>query len=174
MKLTIINTLLLVGILSWLVISEVKSATAEKQAYVVTGELFAEFDYQKELDAEYRVIKEKKENELNRFKNELIELENKIRQGLASEEELIRYQTGFQQFQKMEYAVTEELTQINGDYSNRIWDKLNAFIKTYGDENGYDVIFGTAGEGNIMYATDQLNITGDVIAWCNLKYSGKM
>ena len=40
-------------------------------------------------------------------------------------------------------------------------------------ENGYDVIFGASGEGNIMYATDELNITSEVLAYCNKKYSGK-
>lgn len=173
MKLNVVNTLLLVGILAWLVIDRLNGNDVEKQAYVVTGELFAEFDYQKELDAEFRSIKETKENELSLIKNTLIDLENKIRTGAASEDEMAQYQNGYRQFQQMEYTVTEELARINSEYSLKIWDKLNSFISTYGNENGYDVIFGASGEGNIMYATDNLNITDEVIAYCNLKYSGK-
>ncbi|MBI3134278.1 MAG: OmpH family outer membrane protein [Bacteroidetes bacterium] len=173
MKLNIVNTLLLVGILAYLVIGQMTSEDVKKQAYVVTGELFAEFEYQKELDSEYKTLKEKKDQELALYRNDLIMLENKIRSGQATEEEVMTYQQGFEQFRNMEYQVNEELAKVNGEYSLQIWNKLNAFIKSYGEENGYDVIFGAGGEGNIMYATENLNITTDVIAYCNNKYNGK-
>jgi len=173
MKLNIVNTLLLVGILTYLVIGQIIDTDEKKQAYVVTGELFAEFDYQKELDTEFRALKENKESDLAMFKNQLITLENKIRSGKANENEAAEYQTGFDHFRNMEYQINQELTILNDDYSLKIWDKLNSLIKVYGEENEYDVIFGASGEGNIMYATEDLNITKEVIDYCNTKYSGK-
>lgn len=172
-KLNIVNTLLLVGILIWLVVSNSLNHQVEKQAYVVTGELFSEFEYQKELDAEFKSIKSEKENNLSLLKTDLIQLENKIRSNNATEEDIYNYQIKFEKFRSIEFQTNQELAQINGDYTTKVWDKLNAFVINYGKENGYDVIFGASGEGNIMYATEKLNITQEVIEYCNLKYSGK-
>lgn len=173
MKLPIANTLLLVAILAYLVIGGVNSSMEKKEAYVVTGELYAQFEYQQELDFEFSEIKKTKEEQLTQYRNQLVGMENKIKADLATDEEIGEYQIGVGQYRAIENQVNEELASISTDFNTKIWEKLNAFVTEYGEANGYEVIFGADGGGNIMYAEDERNITEDLVTFCNDKYSGQ-
>ncbi|OGJ94130.1 MAG: hypothetical protein A2350_20800 [Candidatus Raymondbacteria bacterium RifOxyB12_full_50_8] len=48
--------------------------------------------------------------------------------------------------------------------------KINSFLKEYGEEEGYDIILGASGNGNIVYGKAKLDITTDVINKLNKKY----
>ena len=49
----------------------------------------------------------------------------------------------------------------------------NQYIKDYGIQNNYILIFGVSGQGNIMYANDGLDATEEVIEYVNKRYQGK-
>ncbi len=173
MKLSIINTLLLIAILAYLVIGSVGTVNDKKEAYVVTGELFSEFDYQKELDIEYKKLREDKMKNLESMRAHVLSLEERARSEKATQQEIANYQYRYNEFLQAEASVNEELTKINGEYSVKIWDKINSLVSQFGEENNYEVIFGAGGSGNIMYAHEGKNITNELIAFCNLKYNGK-
>lgn len=56
---------------------------------------------------------------------------------------------------------------------DEIWTQLNQFIKDYGKANSYTYIYGASGDGSLMYADDNENITNDLIEFSNNKYAGK-
>ncbi|MEX1002681.1 MAG: OmpH family outer membrane protein [Crocinitomicaceae bacterium] len=172
-KLSILNTVLLIAILSYLVIGNLDAGKSQGQVYVVTGELYAGFTYQQELDAEFEVIKQEKEADLMRFKNELSQMEQHVRTGKATDEMIQNYQYRFAEFQQYEQKINEDLSITSQHYNEKIWEKLNAFVKEYGEKQEYEVIFGASGSGNIMYAEEKMDVTEEVLAFCNKKYSGR-
>lgn len=65
-----------------------------------------------------------------------------------------------------------------GDYfsnevSQQVWNRLNSYIKEYGEQNKYSIILGTQGNGNIMYGNPTNEITEDFIEYANKKYEGE-
>jgi outer membrane protein len=67
----------------------------------------------------------------------------------------------------------ESLKQhVKKDIDAKVWNRLNALIKTYGETKKIDIILGTQGQGNIMYADTTLNVTNDFIEFANHKYEG--
>jgi len=66
----------------------------------------------------------------------------------------------------------EELIEVSQEYDQQIWERLNGFVKTYAEEKGYDIIIGASGDGNLMYANEKLDITDQLIEYCNQKYNG--
>ena len=170
-KLSIVNTVLLLTILSFLLINGSFLSGSKKQAYVVTGELFQTFDYQVELEAEYEEIQKNRMEELELLKTTILNLESKIRTGIADQKELNEYQILSERFIQLEVKVNQELASINAEYSNQVWTKLNTYVEEYALENDYEVIFGASGSGNIMYAQENLNVTEEVITFCNKKYN---
>ena len=50
--------------------------------------------------------------------------------------------------------------------------KVRDFIDTYGEENGYDYIYGKNDSGNILYGKAALDITDEVLKASNTAYSG--
>ncbi|AXT53936.1 OmpH family outer membrane protein [Aquimarina sp. BL5] len=70
----------------------------------------------------------------------------------------------------------QELRKINeyfsNDVSQQVWNRLNQYIKEYGEANEYKIILGTQGNGNIMFAEDGIDITEKILEYANNKYEG--
>ena len=58
-------------------------------------------------------------------------------------------------------------------YTDQIWEQLNQYIKDFGTQHKYKFIFGSRGDGNLMYAEEQDNITSEVLTYVNERYQGK-
>ena len=172
-KLPVLNTLLLVAVLAYLVIQSTSNETENgSQAYVITQDLYSEFDYQKELDQEFLAIKNDRLKSLGFLEKEITGLETRLSSSEASDEDLLLYQQRLQEYQKKDRAIQEELLAVSNNYNYLIWEKLNAFTKEFGEQRGYDVIFGTDGNGNILHASEEKNVTEELVSFCNAKYNG--
>ncbi len=70
----------------------------------------------------------------------------------------------------------QELRKINEyfskEVSQQVWNRLNQYIKDYGEANKHEIILGTQGNGNIMFAQDGIDITEMVLEYANTKYEG--
>ena len=52
----------------------------------------------------------------------------------------------------------------------KVWNKLNEYIQEYADLQGFTIVFGTQGNGNIMFAGEGMDITTAVLDYANQKY----
>ena len=50
-----------------------------------------------------------------------------------------------------------------------VYGELNSFIRDYGKEHGYDMIWGATSSGNIVYAREAVNLTEDVLKYIENK-----
>ncbi|MBQ4822483.1 OmpH family outer membrane protein [Aquimarina sp. MMG016] len=70
----------------------------------------------------------------------------------------------------------QELRKMNEyfskDLSQKVWNRLNQYIKEYGEANEYKIVLGTQGNGNVMFAEEGINITEDILIYANHKYEG--
>ncbi len=70
----------------------------------------------------------------------------------------------------------QELKRMNEyfskDLSQKVWSRLNQYIKEYGESKQYKVVLGTQGNGNVMYAQKGIDITAEVLIYSNEKYEG--
>ncbi|WP_160289473.1 OmpH family outer membrane protein [Psychroserpens mesophilus] len=72
----------------------------------------------------------------------------------------------------------ENLKTLQSEFSNtipnKIWSRLNAYIKDYGKQKEVKIIFGISGNGNIMYADEtNLDVTEELLKYINDRYEGK-
>lgn len=81
-------------------------------------------------------------------------------QAAAKEQQFLQYRDAIQQ-----KAQTEEAR-----VSQEILTEINAYIKQYGKEKGYDFILGATDNGNIVYAAEGKDITEEVLAGLNKQY----
>ena len=69
------------------------------------------------------------------------------------------------------------LQDLQNNYTTNIpeqvWVRLNSYVKEYGERQNLKIIIGTSGNGNIMYAEENLNITNQFLAYINARYEGK-
>ena len=54
-----------------------------------------------------------------------------------------------------------------------IVNDINDFVKEYGEQKGYRIIFGATGGGTIMYAQEGSDLTDEVLEELNAQFTGK-
>jgi Skp family chaperone for outer membrane proteins len=74
--------------------------------------------------------------------------------------------------QKLE-GFSSQYEGISEKYSAEIWMRINEVMHNFGEENNFEMIFGTAGGGNLMYAKHQHDLTDEFLKFLNNKYQGQ-
>lgn len=105
---------------------------------------------------------ESKSNELKILSEKLSERELKVKEG---ELEILKAKT-LQLGKSIENkAVKEEEKLLQG-----IYNKVNDFIERYAKNKGIDLITGVTTSGNVLYASEAIDITDEIINGLNKEY----
>lgn len=67
--------------------------------------------------------------------------------------------------------INNQLSALEKEAMNPIIKEINEKINKFGHNHNYDIIFGAASYGNIVYSKKVLNITPQVIKYLNDEYS---
>lgn len=86
-------------------------------------------------------------------------------------QELIR--TKQKQFADYQQAMNSQAQQEDAKMTSEVVTQVNAFLKKYGEANGYKIILAATEYGNIAYADESLDITEKVLEGLNKEYAGK-
>jgi Skp family chaperone for outer membrane proteins len=167
----IIAVALLSG-LSGLVISLYNTKT--KLLYIDMGKVYEEFTLSKELNKELEnVLKARKvitDSLFEDLRTKTQELKYQNKKTLEDIQKLAKLEEEYY-YRQQQYEKDNQAT--SNDYSAKIWNQLNQFVGDYGKENNCTFIFGANGQGNLMYADKEKNITDEVIAYVNAHYTGQ-
>ena len=63
-----------------------------------------------------------------------------------------------------------ELQQESDKNNIQLRDSINAYLKDYNKDKGYNFIINNAGSNNLLYADPAFNITKEVIEGLNKRY----
>jgi len=78
-----------------------------------------------------------------------------------------------QQLNNYQQAIQKQIQQEDQKVTQTVINDINDYVKTYGKENGYSIIFGASGSGNIMYASDASDLTPVILEGLNAEFEGK-
>ena len=101
------------------------------------------------------------EKERSKMSKKEIELKKEL---LASKQEQI---TAYQQ------AIQKKISEEDFKSKQTVINDINDYIKEYGQEHNYKVIFGASGSGNIMYADEVTDLTQEILEGLNAEFSTK-
>ncbi len=145
-------------------------------AYVNSDSLLSRYEFFKDIEAELKQVEEKYNSE---YTNRARGLETEIRtfqetagnmtmgQAKAREEELMRKQNNLMQYQQ---NLAQRLMQEQARYQDSLYSQVRDYVKVYGEENNLDVVLTYQKGSGVIYASDSLDITQDVIAGLNERY----
>ena len=160
-----------IGVLFWLVLSN-----KEKEkgiAYIDVKKVFDEFQLKKELQKKYQGQMASKKQVIDSLGFQLQRLEIEIGATKKPDKEKVDlYMSKQKQYIDLSKIYTEEDKNINSEYDSQILNQMNQYVKEYGDENGYEMILGSIGNGNIMQAKSEIDLTKPMIKYINNKYAG--
>lgn len=147
--------------------------------YVDASKLMANYKGMAEAQTIYKNKIVIWEANLDTLRNELHMEVEKYNQELGSfsakekelTEELIR--TKKKQLADYQAAISEKAKQEDTQMTNHVLGKVNDYIKVYGEQKGYKIIFAATHYGNIAYAEKGIDITDDVLNGLNKEYVGR-
>ena len=78
-----------------------------------------------------------------------------------------------QQINNYQQAIQKQIQEEDQKMTQTVINDINDYVKEYGENNGYRIIFGAGGNGNIMYAEDGAGLTGEILIGLNKQFNGK-
>ncbi len=130
--------------------------------YVDNVKLFSNFNMAKDLNQQHQ-------SELQQQKNKVDSLVALLQAADEGADNAAQQQ----QFVFENNKLREMGEYFAGEVSQQVWSRLNGYMQEYGKENNYEIVLGTQGSGNLMFAKEARNVTQEFIAYANNKYEGK-
>jgi outer membrane protein len=151
----------------------------QKVVYVNSGKLLNEYQGMIDARTAYQL-------KANAWKANIDTLSKEVQQSIFSYEkdspkmtakerqlsqELIRSKQS--QLAQYQQALNTQAQQEDQKMTGEVVTQVNAYLKKYGEANGYKIILAATEYGNLAYAEEKLDITPEVIEGLNQEYSGK-
>jgi outer membrane protein len=86
------------------------------------------------------------------------------------ESKLNHYNSEYRRYLK---AVDQLAVNKEKELMGPVLDQLNAFVKTWAKQNGYEVVIGSANGGVILTVSEKYNVTDEILADLNKMYQSK-
>lgn len=67
----------------------------------------------------------------------------------------------------------QEENDLMSEYNQQIWKRLNQYAIDYSKEKNIDILFGASGNGTLLHAKQEIDVTEDLVKYCNKRYLGK-
>ncbi len=159
--------------------AEGKICGGTKIVYINTDTLLSNYLLSVELNEAFLKKQEERRTELNIKAKELdrqaSEFQRKLENGgfisteraQAARQEILEKN---QKLQQLQQEMTEKMMKEQNDLNKRLFESITTFLKDYEKEKGYDIVLSTVLAGNVLYAQDGFDITGDVVKKLNENY----
>jgi outer membrane protein len=145
-------------------------------AYINSDTVLKYYDYLKvnkeQLEAKTKQMDQDYQNRANGLRNEIAAYQRNVNsmtlgQVKATEEDLGKKQQNLQLYQQ---SLSQQLMEEESKLNKALYDRITAFLKTYGQEKGLQVVLKYDPSSDVLYGNTALDITKDVIAGLNANY----
>jgi outer membrane protein len=145
-------------------------------AYINSDTVLKYYDYLKvnkdQLEAKTKQMDQDYQNRANGLRNEIAAYQRNVNsmtlgQVKATEEDLGKKQQNLQLYQQ---TLSQQLMEEESKLNKALYDRITAFLKTYGEEKGLQVVLKYDPTSDVLYGNTALDITKDVIAGLNANY----
>lgn len=173
MNKTKLKYILIIVLLGTLSISLFNLFNKPKTAYVDTVKVYNSFEMKIELEKKLEETKNARARILDSLLNEVETVVSYLRQYEKDKEAENKYEFLRQQYLNKEQQFDEDNRALAQQYTDQVWNQLNQYVKDFGVNQKYEYIYGTIGQGNLMYAKEQLEISDELLKYVNERYQGK-
>lgn len=162
MRRTMINRILIyISVLGVLALAgyQIWQANQPDIVYFKSQELFNAYSgtkyYQEKLAAEESSIQK--------------ELDS-LQQILGANADDPNFQTAIGKFRSRQQALQNAYQARSDQYTNQLWQQINSYVADYGRSRGVRFVLGATGNGMLMYADDETDVTEELTNYINARY----
>lgn len=129
--------------------------------------------YQKKLDA----WKSNFDSLEFKYNSSLQDYNSKISSGTLNKSEAAKIENNLKQQEEVVNSYGKSLedksTKENEKLTQGVLNQVNEYIKRYAEKSDFDIVLGVTLSGNILYGSDAIDITEEIIAGLNTEFEGK-
>lgn len=150
-------------------------------AYVELDSVIANFDMAKDKTTELEEKTKSSEAELasksQAFDRDVRDFQNKVQKGLVTRATAAEMEQTLQQQQQTLLARRDEMAYNLNEESlvaqRQVLEYINSYLVEFNADRGYQYILAKQFPGPVLYSDTTLDVTSDVIAGLNAKYSAE-
>ncbi len=156
---------------------------SERIVYVNTDTLLTHYEFFKSSKSSMEAKSKKLEGEIaNRtrsLENEYLAAQQKAQSGSLTQEQMMRLEQEFmkkqQDFVQYRDSQARKLMEEEQKINEELNKNISAFLKDYGQDKGYQVVLGyTLGNSSVLFGSNNLDITKDVLEGLNREYNASL
>lgn len=132
----------------------------DKTAYVNNVIVFSDFKGTIELKAKMERAALTRKNELDSLFLDLRLMEQEIASGTGGKTDAGEYLRKREFADKLAREFRERAESEETEYTEQVWTQINSYLLEYGKREGYDYIYGAAGNGSMMYGNEDKKYNG--------------
>ncbi len=153
-----------------------------KIAYVNIDSILLNYTLASELNAvltkKQGNMKANLEKEAQSFEKDAQIFQDKVQRGVfltqqRAEEAQQQLMMRQQELQKLEYDYTNQLSMEQQKMNAQLFDSVSNYIKVFNTPEKYQLVLGHSLTSNILYGSEQLEITNDILNGLNNRYQKK-
>jgi len=160
---------------------EIPKSVKGQIAFVNTDTLFEKYELFKNIKAQLEKKNRNLENDLDsrlrQLENEMIEAQKRAQAGgytpnqmRDKEQEMMQKQQALAEYKT---AQAEKLMEEERKLNKQLMNAIKKFMTSYAPENKLNYVLGYTEGGGLLYATDSLDITKQVLSGLNYQYRSK-
>lgn len=166
-----------VTILAFVAISAISIAIyhlcfEQKHAFIDIPKVFNGFDMKNEMQKKLKQTETLRMKIIDSLSLELQVISNRLKAEPKNNELMAAFDAKRQFYFKTQERIEQDNAALTDQYDKQILEQMSTYIMEYGKKNGYDFIYGSSGNGALMFANEQYNISDDIILFINSKYKG--
>jgi len=164
--------------------SETPAVVAENSetmpiAYLNVDSLLVNYTFAQEANEKLMKKQEdarlKMNTKLRTFQNEVADFQRKLENNAflsreRAEKEQQRLAKKEQELQELEAKLTQDIMLENQKLNMQLADSLNTFLKIFNADGRYHIILSNSAKDNVLMASEQYDITSEVIEGMNARY----
>ncbi|TVL99816.1 MAG: hypothetical protein CV087_16340 [Candidatus Brocadia sp. WS118] len=145
-----------------------------KVVYVKSLKVLEEYQGMKEVREVLSDFISKGDIQLDSLKKNLKEISVQIESKNITSSEKKRLEEIYnnKQSEMNQYIIQlrDEAKQEEQKLTQGVLNQINSYIKTYAEQKGYDLVIGVTLSGNVLYGSEALDITDEIIVFLNNNY----
>ncbi|MGD1847015.1 MAG: OmpH family outer membrane protein [Salibacteraceae bacterium] len=161
-------SLLVLALIAWMGFS----APGHKPYYVSTPEVYQAFELTQTLNAEYEKVAKTRQLKIDSLQSQLRQLAVQLDEAgdAAKAEDLKQFEGLRNYYLQTEQQIEQDNQALAAKYDEQIRSQLNTYIQAFGEARALDVLLGAQGQGNLLYARESYDLTGELIEYVNHQY----
>lgn len=153
-----------------------RDTNKRKVAFVKSAVLVERYSGMEEMKKAYEKKIEQWAGQINSAEKEFMkekessekEFENASREGKEQLQKSM--QLKYEQLNNLKKQLEEKAETENKEMTEAVLNQVNSFVTSYAKKHDYDLILGTTLSGNILYGSEQIDITEELIKELNKYY----